>query len=122
MSNNLKPVTGEWYLHTDKGQSFRVLGVEREEDLIEIQHFDGDLEELGFGEWFALDLERAAQPEDWTGPIDDIEIDDLDSDTPMSEKDWRVSVDTNKRDEPPEDGGEEQGESPPADDGSDTEP
>jgi hypothetical protein len=95
MAHTLKPVIGEWYLPLDKDQSFRVVSVDREEELVEIQHFDGDVEELGLAEWFAMDLERAAQPEDWTGPMDDIEKDDLgDTDSTTSDKDWRASVDS----------------------------
>jgi hypothetical protein len=93
MAHNLQPVTGEWYRHLDKGQPFRVISVERDEDLIEIQSFDGDLEEFEFAEWFAMDLAPAAAPEDWSGPMDDIEPDDLDStDNTASDNDWRVSL------------------------------
>jgi hypothetical protein len=102
MSHSLKPVTGQWYRHLDKGQPFRVISVERDEDLIEIQHFDGDLEEFEFAEWFDMDLELAAEPEDWTGPIDDadadVDADDLgDGETAVPEQDWRTSIDTRKR-------------------------
>jgi len=31
MSHDLKPVTGQWYRHLDKGQTFRVVSVERDE-------------------------------------------------------------------------------------------
>ena len=94
MSHNLKPVTGEWYRHLDKGQAFRVLSVEKDEDTIEIQHFDGDLEEVELTEWFAMDLEPAAAPEDWTGPIDDVESDEVDDTETPSETDWRTSLET----------------------------
>lgn len=128
MSHNLKPVTGQWYRHLDKGQTFRVLSVERDEDLIEIQHFDGDLEEVGFAEWFAMDLGEAAEPEDWTGPIDDVETDDLGySETAMTEPDWRASVDTSKpareewEDETPEDERDERDEGKPVEQSLDSE-
>ena len=128
MAHNLQPVTGEWYRHLDKGPWFRVIGVEKDEDLIEIQHFDGDLEEVDLAEWFAMDLARAVQPEDWTGPIDDVEADDLDdTDTAMADKNWRTSVDANKpageewQDDTPEDESDEGGEGRPAEESSDTE-
>ncbi len=97
MSHSLKPVTGEWYRHLDKGQPFRVVNIEDDDKLIEIQTFDGDLEEVEITEWFAMDLEPAAAPEDWTGPMDDIETDDLGyEDTAMTDTDWRASLDYNK--------------------------
>ena len=115
MSHNLKPITGQWYRHLDKGQTFRVLSAERKDDLIEIQHFDGDLEEFEFAEWFGMDLAQAAEPEDWTGPVDDVEPDDLgDSETAVNEPDWRASVDTNKVED-------EREEDPSAEQSSDTE-
>ncbi len=128
MAHNLQPITGEWYRHLDKGQSFRVIDVEKDEDVIEIQHFDGDLEEVELAEWFAMDLERAAEPEDWTGPIDDVEADHLDETaTAMADKDWRASVDANKpagegwQNETPEDEIDERGEGRPDEETSDTE-
>lgn len=99
MARDLPPIVGNWYKHLDKGQLFRVVAVDEDEDLIEIQHFDGDLERFDSNEWFEMDLERAAEPEDWTGPVDDVERDDLaDSETDMSERDWRETLD----DEPSE--------------------
>src|SRR5512143_629856 len=129
MSHSLKPVVGEWYRHLDKGQSFRVVSIEKEEDSIEIQHFDGDLEELEFAEWFAMDLEPAAEPEDWTGPVDDVETDDLGySETSMADQDWRASLDANKtpgekwEDETPEEERDKRDEGEPTEETTDTEP
>ena len=44
---------------------------------IEIQYFDGDVEEIDLDDWFGLDIERIEPPEDWTGPMNDVESDDL---------------------------------------------
>ena len=37
------------------------------------------------GLWLA---ERSGEPEDWTGPLDGIEFDDLSSDAEMTAADW----------------------------------
>lgn len=88
--NELEPVIGDWYLHRDKGETFRVVAIDEESGIIETQSFDGDVEELELDAWWDLDIEPAEPPEDWTGPYDDIEADDLDySDTGMSGRDWR---------------------------------
>jgi hypothetical protein len=98
MHRHLKPEPGNWYKHRDKGQLFRVISVDEKEALIEIQHFDGDLEELESAEWFGMDLEPAAEPEDWTGPVDDVETDDLGySETEMKEKDWQETLEANPK-------------------------
>ena len=55
MSHKLIPVAGQWYLHLDKGQPFCVVDVDKNEDHIGLQHFNGDIEELGFADWFDMD-------------------------------------------------------------------
>lgn len=89
MVNYLDPIVGNWYRHLDKGQMFRVVAFDESEALIEIQHFDGDIEEVILTVWRGMDLEAAEPPEDWTGPMDDIERDDLGyTETAMSGSDW----------------------------------
>jgi hypothetical protein len=93
MSNELDPVVGNWYRHADKGQTFRVVEVNDDEDTITVQHFDGDLEEIDEDAWFEMDLELAEEPEDWTGPVDDVETDDLGyTETGMTEPDWKAPL------------------------------
>jgi hypothetical protein len=59
----------------------------------EIQHFDGDLDEIDEDAWGSLPLEFAEAPEDWTGPIDDVEPDDLGySETAMNAGDWSAPL------------------------------
>jgi hypothetical protein len=90
MPNELDPIVGQWYLHRDKGEMFRVVAVDTTQDYIEIQSFDGDVEELETAAWQAMDIEAAEAPEDWTGPLDDIELDDLGlTETDMTPQDWR---------------------------------
>ena len=54
-----------------------VVALDEQEGLIELQHFDADIEEVDMVTWFSMELERAEAPEDWTGPMDNIERDDL---------------------------------------------
>jgi Family of unknown function (DUF6763) len=90
MDRKPEPIVGNWYRYLDKGQMFRVIAVDENDGFIELQHFDGDIEELDAADWNSLELEVAEPPEDWTGPIDDIERDDLGySETAMSGGDWR---------------------------------
>jgi hypothetical protein len=98
MKRHLKPEAGKWYQHRDKGQLFRVIGVDEDEETVEIQHFDGDLEEIDTAEWFGMDLEPAAEPEDWTGPVDDVETDDLGySETQMKDSEWQETLEANPK-------------------------
>ena len=83
------PEVGQWYLHRDKGEMFQVTGYDSGAHTVEIQNFDGDVDEIDAESWGALRLEPASEPEDWTGPMDDVEVDDLGySDTEMRAADW----------------------------------
>lgn len=89
MSTEADPIVGTWYQHLDKGEMFEVVAVDQEQGLIEIQYFDGDVDEIDIEEWYDLNIEPGEEPEDWTGPVDDIEHDDLNySETDMEEEDW----------------------------------
>jgi hypothetical protein len=93
MPNEFDPIVEQWYAHRDKGELFRVVAVDSAAGLVEIQGFEGDVEELDLEAWRDLDIELADQPEDWTGPYDDIEPDDLgDTEAP-----------THPQERPPED-------------------
>jgi hypothetical protein len=68
---------GQWYAREDKGETFQVIGRDEHSRTIEIQTFHGDLDEIDEETWAELPLALAEQPEDWTGPVDDVERDDL---------------------------------------------
>jgi hypothetical protein len=77
MIGELEPIEGNWYHLLDKDIDFMVLDVNLREGTVDIQYFDGDIEELEMEEWEEMDLEEVEPPEDWTGPLDDLESDDL---------------------------------------------
>jgi hypothetical protein len=80
---------GQWYARSDKGEIFQVVGYDPNARTIETQTFDGDIDEVDLETWAGLPLELAEPPEDWTGPVDDVERDDLGySETEMSGADW----------------------------------
>jgi hypothetical protein len=90
MSNDIEPIIGSWYCCRVKGQVFQVLDLDDADGLVEIQRFDGNIEEIDMESWSALELDFAEPPEDWTGPIDDLNPDDLSySATEMQRDDWR---------------------------------
>ena len=80
---------GQWYTRWDKGEIFQVVGYDPDSRTIEAQTFDGDLDEIDLETWVGLPLAFAEPPEDWTGPVDDVERDDLGySETDMAGADW----------------------------------
>lgn len=83
------PVATQWYQHRDKGYRFQVVSIDDREGTVEMQHFDGDLEEVDLEDWYGLAIEPIEPPEDFTGPLDDIERDDIGyTETNMSAEDW----------------------------------
>lgn len=79
MAIEADPIVDTWYKHLDKGQKFQVVAVDTNDDLIEIQYFDGDVEEIDLDDWYSMDLEQIESPEDISGALDVSEIDDLGS-------------------------------------------
>jgi hypothetical protein len=89
MANELDPIVDQWYFHRDKGQRFFVTAVEEDEQTVEVQHFDGDLEEYSFEQWHDMDIELSDEPENWTGALDIADRDDRGTEvTDTAEEDW----------------------------------
>ena len=89
MPNELDPRIDQWYAHLDKGQRFYVIDVSEDRGNVELQHFDGDLEELSLDEWRNLNIILSEQPENWSGALDIANKDDLGTGvTDTSSADW----------------------------------
>ena len=84
----INAVVGQWY-QTNSGERFEVVAIDEEEATIEIQYFNGDVEELDLDAWAAISLQAIPAPEDWSGPFDDLERDDLgDTERPFHPDDY----------------------------------
>lgn len=63
---SIEPVVGDWY--SSHGQLFEVVAIDDSEGVIEVQHADGDLEEIDQEDWNvrcrAGSLAPAEAPED----------------------------------------------------------
>lgn len=90
MGTEADPLVDQWYRREDKGQTFQVVAVDETAGVVELQHFDGDVEELDLDTWYQLDLQPVEPPEDWSGPLDVGELDDLTGTeiTDTAERDW----------------------------------
>lgn len=77
MTHRRLPLVGQWYKDLDSGDLFQVVAVDERSGTVDIQDFEGGLDEFELDEWLHHSLEQAAPPEDWTGPVDDLEPDDL---------------------------------------------
>lgn len=63
------PAIGRWYRRTN-GQLFEVVAVDDDDETIELQFFDGTIDEVDRETWSKLLIERVAPPEDWSGSVD----------------------------------------------------
>lgn len=81
MSRDYEPQAGQWYEDLDNEESFQVLSVDPDEEIIRIQWPDREIREIDLDQWNEMDLELCAPPEGW---VDDVEEDDEDED----EDDW----------------------------------
>ena len=84
-------VVGNWYQHRDKGQKFFVVAVDEDEGVIEVQYFDGSLEEIERRNWYGMELDVIDEPENWSGALDIAEPDDLGTSiTDTTLDDWQA--------------------------------
>jgi hypothetical protein len=97
------PVQGQWYEDLDEEAIFQVLSIDPDEELVTIQHENGEVEELDLDTWHELDLEKAEKPEGW---VDDAAADDDDEaelEEEEEEEDWDEDEDDDDWDEDDDD-------------------
>lgn len=63
------PIVGDWYQDRE-GELFEVVALDADDQTIEVQYFDGTLQEFDTSDWLALSPQAAEAPEDWTGSMD----------------------------------------------------
>ena len=93
VSRDYEPVPGQWYENLEEEESFRVLSVDEDSELLEIEYLDGDIEEIDLESWHEMDLERIQEPEGWSESDDEDEAEededwDEDEDEDEDDDDW----------------------------------
>jgi uncharacterized protein DUF6763 len=90
-----QPAIGDWY-RLSGGALFEVVALDDDDGTIEIQYFDGTVEEMDIEDWQSQwedgALETAEAPEDWSGSVDVEAADDggRGSDSAGDERDLRA--------------------------------
>jgi hypothetical protein len=87
VSRDYEPVPGQWYENLEEEESFRVLSVDEDSELVEIEYLDGDIEEIDIEAWHEMDLEHTDEPEGWSEPEEDEEEDEDDEDFDEDDED-----------------------------------
>ena len=65
----LYPVIGQWFSRPN-GTLFEVVAVDEDDGTVEVQLFDGTIDEVDMEAWPELLLTEASAPEDWSGSVD----------------------------------------------------
>ena len=85
MARDYDPVQGQWYEDLEENEIFRVLSVDPDEEIIEVQYENGDIEEIDLDTWHELDLELSQEPEGWAN---DQEEEEEEEEEDEDEDDW----------------------------------
>ena len=90
MATEFEPQIGDWY-RTLTGDQFEIVAYDPDDETVEIQYFDGTVEELDLDSWYELDIQPIEPPEDWSGSLD-IEKDDYGVDLDLHSNDtWSAN-------------------------------
>ena len=113
MGRDYEPVKGQWYENVEEDETFRVLSVDEDGELVEIEYLDGDIEEMDLDAWHEMDLERIEEPEGWAGgggeEEEDDDEDDDDEDLDDEDDDWDEDDDEDDEDDDWEEDEEDSG-------------
>ena len=104
MSRDYEPVPGQWYENLEDEESFRVLTVDEDSELVEIEYLDGEIEEIDLETWHEMDLDQIDEPEGWAESEEDEDEEEEEED---DEDDWDEDEDDEDDDDLDEDEKEE---------------
>lgn len=91
MAFTADPVIGLWYHNLELDNLFEVIALDDKDHTIEIQEFDGSVDEIDMDSWRQMQLEISPEPEDLSGAWDVGEFDDLGSSiTDTAPEDWQM--------------------------------
>jgi hypothetical protein len=98
VSRDYEPQVGQWYEDLDTEETFQVLSLDPDEEIIRIQWPDREVQELDLDQWNEMDLELAVAPEGW---VDDAE-ETADEDEAIDledEEDWEEDEEDDEDDD-----------------------
>jgi hypothetical protein len=111
VSRDYEPVPGQWYENLEDEESFRVLTVDEDSELVEIEYLDGEIEEIDLETWHEMDLEQTDEPEGWAeSQKEEDEEDEEEEEDEDDEDDWDEDEDDDEDDDWDEDEEDERDE------------
>jgi hypothetical protein len=79
-ASEIPPEVGSWYRRLDRSPPFQVVAYDQDAGTVDIEYFDGTVDEWPTEQWYGFDIRPCDPPQDWSGPFDDIEPDELSPD------------------------------------------
>ena len=92
MSFEPVPIVGDWYQNSI-GDLFEVIAQDDEDDTLELQYYDGTVEELDPEAWRSMNPESIEPPEDWSGSMDVSREDSQSPEVWEETTDWMSELD-----------------------------
>ncbi|MGD2138339.1 MAG: hypothetical protein PVJ66_01605 [Gammaproteobacteria bacterium] len=89
MANDFQPRIGDWY-QTTSGDNFEIVALDDDEAAMEIQYYDGAVEEIDFDSWNEMEVQPIEPPEDWSGSFD-IEREDYGVDLELNSRNDNIN-------------------------------
>ncbi len=69
MANTYQPRLGDWYKSITSDR-FEIVALDDDASTMEVQYFDGAVEEIDFDTWKDMEIVPIEPPEDWSGSMD----------------------------------------------------
>ena len=69
MANTYQPRLGDWYKSINNDR-FEIVALDDDAATMEVQFFDGAIEEIDFDTWDEMEIVPIEPPEDWSGSMD----------------------------------------------------
>jgi hypothetical protein len=104
VSRDYEPVPGQWYENLEDEESFRVLTVDEDSELVEIEYLDGEIEEIDLETWHEMDLDQTEEPEGWAeSDEEEDEEEEEEEEEDEDDEDWDEDEDDEDEDDWDED-------------------
>jgi hypothetical protein len=104
VARDYDPVQGKWYEDLEENEIFKVLSVDPDQELVEVQYENGDIEEIDLDTWHELDLELSQEPEGWASDTEvekeeEEEEEEEEDDWDEDDDDWDEDEDDDEDDD-----------------------
>ena len=74
------PRIGNWFRRSDHPQAFHVIALDESSATVDVEYFDGTLDEWPLRHWQELSITPCDAPQDWSGPFDSPAVDEAPDD------------------------------------------